>query len=207
MEWIEWIGYIASLIVLVSLVMKSLKKLRVINLFGALIFALYALMITSFPVFLMNIGIVIINLYYLKQMYGSKDYFELIKVNPTDAFALAFIEYYQDDIKTYMPLKDAVLKNSTYRYMIVRNMHPAGLFIAQAIDEETLEITLDYATPHYQDFKTGPYVFEKINHVLKAEGYKRLIAYAEHESHHKYLMRMGFKKDSVSSKNKYLKTL
>ncbi len=207
MEWIEWIGYIASLIVLVSLVMKSLKKLRIINLFGALVFALYALMITSFPVFLMNIGIVIINLYYLKQMYGSKDYFELIEINSTDAFALAFIEYYKEDIKTYMPLKESVLKDSTYRYMIVRNMNPAGLFIAQAIDKEKLEITLDYATPHYQDFKTGPYVFTKINQTFKMQGYKKLIAYAEHDSHHKYLTRMGFEKYPNETDNKYLKTL
>ena len=194
MEWIPWLGYIASGIVLISLVMKSLKKLRIINLIGAFIFAFYALMIAAYPVLIMNIGIVLINLFYLKQIYGTKDYFQLIEVNAEDAFMLAFIDYYKQDLLKHMAFKDTVLKDSTYRTLIVRNMQPAGLFIAQATHNDALEITLDYATPQYQDFKTGPYVFEKLSDLFKSQGYQTLIAYASSDTHEKYLKRMGFKR-------------
>ena len=65
---LEWIGYIASMIVLVSLLMSSIKKLRWINMVGALIFGAYGFMIGSMPTGIMNLGIVIIDIYYLSKL-------------------------------------------------------------------------------------------------------------------------------------------
>jgi len=73
---VEWIGYIASLIVLISLVMSSVKRLRWINLTGSLIFAVYGVLISSYPVAVMNLGIVLVNTYYLYQIYSKKDLFQ-----------------------------------------------------------------------------------------------------------------------------------
>ena len=46
---LELVGYFASLLVLISLLMTSVVKLRVINMIGSLIFAVYALLICSYP--------------------------------------------------------------------------------------------------------------------------------------------------------------
>ena len=61
----DYLGYAASLIVLISLLMSSIKKLRWINLAGALLFGIYGFMIQSLPTGFMNLGIVIIDIYYL----------------------------------------------------------------------------------------------------------------------------------------------
>lgn len=69
---IEYLGIFASFIVLISLLMSSIKLLRWINLFGALLFGIYGLLIGSFPTVFMNVGIVLIDIYYLTRMYHEQ---------------------------------------------------------------------------------------------------------------------------------------
>lgn len=71
----EIIGYAASLLVAVSLMMRSILKLRVINLLGAAVFTLYGLLIDAYPVAVMNLFIVLIDLYYLREFITAKGYF------------------------------------------------------------------------------------------------------------------------------------
>lgn len=204
---VEWIGYLASFIVLVSLLMSSIKKLRFINLAGSLIFAVYGFLITAYPVMIMNAGIVLINLYYLKQIYTAKDYFKLIELKQDDAYAEALIDFNKQNIKEHMPLKDDVLKNSTYRLLISRNLAPAGIFIASALDENVLEVTLDYATPQFQDFQTGAFIYEKNLELFKKDGYKFFVAFTDEDKHKSYLLKMGFEQSTYHNKVAFIKTL
>ena len=48
--------------------MSSILKLRVINLVGAALFTVYGLLIGAYPVAVMNLFIVLIDLYYLRDM-------------------------------------------------------------------------------------------------------------------------------------------
>jgi hypothetical protein len=73
----EIIGYVASVLVAISLTMRSVLKLRVINLFGAAVFTLYGLLIGAYPVAVMNLFIVLIDLYYLREFIASNGYFSL----------------------------------------------------------------------------------------------------------------------------------
>ena len=59
--WIEIIGYAGSALVLVSFLMSSVVKLRIVNTIGSLIFAVYALIIKSYPTAILNICLVCIN--------------------------------------------------------------------------------------------------------------------------------------------------
>ena len=76
----EIIGYFASVLVAASLMMRSVLKLRVINLLGAAVFTLYGLMIGAYPVAAMNLFIVFIDLYYLRETIKSKVYFLRFKM-------------------------------------------------------------------------------------------------------------------------------
>ena len=60
---IELIGYFGSALVLVSMLMTSVVRLRLINLTGSVIFAVYALIIRSYPTALMNIALAGINIF------------------------------------------------------------------------------------------------------------------------------------------------
>lgn len=80
----EVIGYAASVLVAISLMMSSILKLRVINLFGAALFTLYGLLIGAYPVAAMNLFIVLIDLYYLRDMVSMTERFTIFKVQRDD---------------------------------------------------------------------------------------------------------------------------
>ena len=62
---IEMVGYLGSVLVVVSMLMSSVIKWGVVNTVGSGIFAVYALIIHSYPTALMNFCLVTINVYNL----------------------------------------------------------------------------------------------------------------------------------------------
>ena len=68
----EIIGYGASLITLTSMAMSNVVKLRIINCLGCVAFVVYALLIQSYPVVLLNAVIFIINIYHLYKLKKTK---------------------------------------------------------------------------------------------------------------------------------------
>lgn len=204
---IEPLGTLASFIILVSLIMRSVKRLRIINLIGSIVFIAYAIFIQSIPVLIMNVGIVWINIYYLYQMYKSEDYFKVLAIDKHDEYLKAFLSFYKKDIKQAMAFKEDDLNASDYRFFVLRNMVPAGVFIANEYDEDTLEITLDYATPAYQDFKTSKHVFDNTKETFISQGYKHFITFTEDEKHIKYLERMDFEPTIIRNKKAYTKNI
>ena len=79
---LEIVGYVASVLVAISLMMSSILRLRIINLIGSLAFTVYGVLIHAYPVAVVNALIVLINLYYLRQMLGSREFFRLLRVRP-----------------------------------------------------------------------------------------------------------------------------
>ncbi len=204
----DYIGYVASLIVLVSLLMSSIKKLRWINLVGALLFGFYGFfIIKNIPTGLMNLGIVIIDVYYLARIYLSKDYFKFHPIDKGSSYLTSFLKFYEDDINKFINLDDIYISGSDVRLYVLRNTTPAGLFSGNKYDNETLNIELDYAVPQYRDFKMGEFVFEENKLYFKGLGYKRFITFTEEKSHIKYLKKMGFKETEVDSKIAYIKEI
>jgi hypothetical protein len=67
MNWIEWIGYAgAGLVVLSFLVSSKVRVIRLINMFGAVLFVLYGILIgNKLPIIVPNVFIICIQFYYL----------------------------------------------------------------------------------------------------------------------------------------------
>jgi hypothetical protein len=188
----EYIGYIASLIVLVSLLMSSIKKLRWINLIGALLFGFYGFAIGSIPTGLMNLGIVIIDVYYLVKMYKSKEYFRILSIDHNSDYLPEFYEFYKKDVQSFTSVSLDAIKNAEYKVFILRNMTPAGIFAGNVVEGSKLDVILDYVIPMYRDFKVGNYVFKNQRSRFLDMGITELIGQTENEAHRKYLVKMGF---------------
>ena len=71
--WLEIFGYLGSILVVVSLLMTSIIKLRILNLAGSLISGIYALLIGSFPLALMNGCLIMINIINLYKLMKTKN--------------------------------------------------------------------------------------------------------------------------------------
>lgn len=204
---LEWIGYIASLIVLVSLLMSSIKKLRWINLFGALIFGFYGFMIGSMPTGIMNLGIVVIDIFYLSRMYLSKEYLRVLPIEEDTEYLKYFLDFYKKDIGKFVDLSLVDIDKSKIKLYLLRNMNPAGIFICNEYDSNTLEIVFDYVIPLFRDFKIGSFVFGKQKIYFLSKGYNRFVVFTENKDHVRYIKKMGFVEAKLNGKIGYTKNI
>ena len=64
---IEIFGYISMIVVLVSMTMDNIKKLRVVNSIACAMFVVYGFVLGATPIVVMNILVIVINLYRLSK--------------------------------------------------------------------------------------------------------------------------------------------
>ena len=190
----ELLGYVASGLVAVSLLMRSILRLRVLNLIGAVCFTIYGLLIAAYPVAAVNFIIILINLYYLREMFGTQEYFRLLSVSPRSDYLYDFLEFYGEEIGRFVPGFTFEPGDDTAVFFVLRDMVPAGLVIARPETADTLRIDLDYAIPGYRDFKIGRFVYGPHSPLLQKKAVRRVISEAETTEHSRYLQRMGFKR-------------
>lgn len=67
--YLELFGYLGTGLVLMSMAMTSLVKLRIFNMAGSVISLIYALVIATWPVALLNAGMIAINSVQLLRHY------------------------------------------------------------------------------------------------------------------------------------------
>lgn len=206
-NWLEWLGYLSSIIVAVSLLMSSIIKLRWYNLIGSITFAVYGYLIDALPVALINTIIVFINIYYLYKIYTEKEYFKLIEINEESKYLKSFFDYYKNEIKKYFPDFKFTLSGSDLSFFILRNMVPAGVFIASQHDKESLFINLDFVKPEYRDFKIGKFIFEDNEKYFREKGYKKLFCFTSNKEQNSYLKKMGFREFNNEGKSCMLRNI
>lgn len=192
---LEWVGYAASLLVLISLLMSSIIKLRWINMIGSGIFCVYGFLIGSIPVGIMNGGIVIINIIYLIKIFSSNEYFKLITLYPNSEYFLYFMDFYRKDMLKYFPDKNLKIDKNIIGFYILRDVIPAGIFMAKKVDEKTLDIKIDYAIPAYRDFKIAKYLYQEKKDYFINKGFTRLTCLSINKDHDHYLEKIGFTKN------------
>jgi len=200
----EIVGYVASVLVAISLMMKSILRLRVINLIGAAFFSLYGFLIGAFPVAVLNFIIVLIDIYYLYEMYATKEYFKLLEVKTTSDYLQYFLKFYQRDIDQFLPHFRYDPAPPQMIFFVLRNLVPAGLFIAQQQPDGTLMINLDFVIPGFRDFKIGEFVYDNNATIFTQRGFRQLQSHPGNATHEKYLRRMGFQ---PNDKGMYVKAI
>ena len=192
MNYLEALGYLASLVVLVSLLMASIKRLRWINLGGALLFGIYGFMIGSLPTGIMNLGIVLIDAYYLYIIYSQKDYFTYLIVPKESRYLRKLLKTQTEEIESFFPgFKFSELTDHLC-FIALRNLNAAGALILKPKGEE-LEVTIDFALKQYRDFKTTFFIIDRERENLKNEGYKRVVIKTTNKKHVNYLKKINFK--------------
>ena len=71
--YLEIFGYLGTALVLVSMLMTSLVRLRWFNLAGAVVSMLYALACRTWPVFVLNLSLAVINVVQLFRLARKKE--------------------------------------------------------------------------------------------------------------------------------------
>lgn len=204
-DWIEWFGYLASMVVLISLTMSSIIKLRIINFIGCLLFATFAYLIDSVPTIFMNLGIALVNIYFLWQMYYTKEQFKLLSAEKNSEYFQHLIKINQQEIETQISLSE--LKKADTNFYMLRDNNIAGILSGSIQNNGVFTIMLDYVIPKYRDFKLGRYYYNTHPEFIKEQGIHTLKAISETDEHRFYLEKMGFEKHSEGDTQTYIKRL
>jgi len=202
------LGYLAFLFLAVSLLVNNDIKFRWINSLGSLSFVLYGIFIHAFPIVLTNAVLLIINIYFLVKIYRRQEKFDLVEFSKDATLIPKFLSFYQKDIKAYFP--DFVMEDRAeeIKFVVLRDIVIANLFIAAVDDKGNAFVKINYTVPKYRDFKVGQFIFEEGKAFLHAKGIERII-YKEvlNRDHEKFIKTIGFKKELQDSRNWYVKVI
>ena len=188
--WLEIAGYIGSALVLLSFLMTSVVKLRLVNMAGSFISFIYALIIGSYPLELLNSALVLINLYFLWKIRRTKKDYRLVEVPANDPVLAHFLTEYAADIEACFPGIDADPSAADKCELILCEDTPAGIALLKT-EGPAARLLLDYSMPRYRDFSLGAYLADE----LKARGFAELRYSGPDQNHRKYLEKMHFTQD------------
>lgn len=194
-SWTELVGYLASALVVISLMMARLLWLRIVNLVGAATFTLYGALIGSPPVMLTNGAIVLIDIWYLWRMTRTETWFSSLEVDAGSRYLQQFLDFYGDDVRRFQPGAELEPDARHHHLFVLRDMVPAGLFVAAPPDENgDAEVIVDYAIPGYRDYRIGRYLHHDRAEAFRERGVRRFVARPGDEKHAAYLERMGYRR-------------
>jgi hypothetical protein len=193
MIWYEIVGYLGSVLIAASMLMNNIWKLRWLNMSGAILFAIYGVVIGSLPVILLNSFNTTVNIYFLLQISRKKDFFTLLPLlKMRTLFLENFLDFYKKDILKFFPDFDPATITENNGFIILRNVVPVGLFIFEEKLDGIIEIKLDYIIPDYRDFKNASFTLSSQAELLKQRGFKTFTTTSNIGKHRKYLKKIGF---------------
>jgi hypothetical protein len=202
-DYYDYLGYFASILVATALMQTSILRLRMINLVGASLFTVYALLIRAWPVAILNTMIVCINLYNLWKLMRVEEEFRVLSIQSNSEYLQQFLEFHKEDIQKFVPeFKELNPNEAQIIFFVLRDMLPVGLFIAKESEGGRAVIQLDYVIPNYRDFKVGKFVYRQKADFFKERGIRQLISFPGTKAHQSYLERMGFSRDFMTSDRK-----
>ena len=189
---IELFGYLGSALVVVSMLMSSVVKLRVINMIGSIIFAIYALIIKSYPTALMNFFLVGINVYHLARLRNTQKNYSLFPLEEKKGYLSWFLSYYRDDIRKFFPEFSPEKNDWDLGFGVCCDDDMAGITLGNKMPDGTLRVLIEYSKPAYRDCSVGMFQMEK----LSDYGIRRLVYSGTNAEHIQYVQKLGYTKNA-----------
>jgi hypothetical protein len=201
-------GYLASLFLALSLLVTNDLRFRWLNTGGCLAFIVYGILISAFPILLTNGILFFINVVALAKIYRKKEDFDLLEFGPDATLIQKFLRFYAADSQTYFPHFQLEKNENDIRFVVLRDMVLANVFVATRQDNGTAVVRFNYTVPKYRDYKVGRFIFEKERDFLPSKGVKKLV-YTEvaNKGHREFLDRMGFQQEVINGKDCLVKYL
>jgi hypothetical protein len=204
---IEGFGYLASLLLALSLMVNNDLRFRWLNSGGCVAFIIYGILIHAFPIILTNTGLLLINLYTLLKIYKKKEAFDLVEFDGNNVLVQKFSRFYEQDINTYFPNFKWTGHEPAIRFMVLRDMNIANVFMA-TVHDGVAEVKINYTIPKYRDYKVGRFIFDKEKDFLLSKGINKVV-YKEvaNKSHLRFLEVTGFTKEEHEGARRMVKQL
>ena len=140
----------------------------------------------------LNLFIAATNIYFILKLLRQQHAFSLLEVDADSAYLQRFLEFYEADIRRFVPGFGYVAQEGQIRVFVLQDLVPAGLLIG-TVHGRVLEVQLDYATPGYRDLQVGRYLYGPGAALFRDRGIEQLVHAAGAPEHNRYLRRIGYR--------------
>lgn len=204
----ELVGYVGSALIVISLTRTSLLKFRLFGLAGSMTFLVYSLLIGAYPIAIVNVVIIGIHLWFIRNLLsGAQEFFTILHVRGDSRYLQYFLEFHRAEIDRYEPEFAYEPTEPQITVFILRDAIPAGLFIGVAHDDRSIEVQLDFAVPAYRDFKAGAFLYSTRSGIFEDAGYDLAWTVSGTKEHIAYLERLGFEATTRKGHRVYAKDI
>ncbi|MGV8965887.1 MAG: hypothetical protein ACOH2F_06370 [Cellulomonas sp.] len=198
MVWLEVIGWLGSALVVASLAQARVLRFRVLNLVGAVLATGYNAALSIWPFVAMNGVIAVIDVYWLIRLQRERHdeaAYEVIEVEPTDAYLAHVLQVNLDDIRTFQPGFDwDVSVRGRLAFLVLRADETVGVVVVRDAGDGVGQVELDYVTRRFRDFTPGEFVYRRSG-VFAQAGFRLLVAPPDIADPQDYFARVGFRSE------------
>lgn len=207
-EFIPYIGYAASLCLIIALLVNHELKFRWFTAAGNIFFIAYAIFLFAIPVFITNVVLLTINIYYLLKIYRRKESFDLAEFNSNEVLPKKYLAFYENDIKEYFPAFNNEKLAGNLNFVVTRDLAVANIFSARINDKGDALVDLNYTIQKFRDYKVGSYIFEKEKDFLNSKGISKIVyEQVPNDNHLDFLKINGFKEEIANGKSYWVKNI
>jgi len=198
MLWLEVVGWAGSALVVASLTQARVLRFRVLNLVGAVAATAYNLALGIWPFVAMNGIIAVIDVYWLVRLQRERhddETYEVVQVDPTDAYLDHVLRVNLPDIRTFQPGftwdRSAA---GRLAFLVLRRDETVGVVVVRDLGAGVGQVEIDYVTKRFRDFTPGEFVYRRSS-TFTDQGFRRLLAPADVADPQDYYARVGFQPD------------
>jgi hypothetical protein len=196
---LEIIGWTGSALIVISLMLSRILIFRWLNFAGSVVATFYNAWLGIWPFFAMNLVIAIINIVWLVKWYRPRHdaaTYQVVEVDPNDAYLLHMQRTHADDIAQYSPafVPEVPEGEKRHAFIVVNGDQTVGMVEIEDSGEGTGTVLLDWVARRYRDFGPGEFVYRSSG-IFEAKGFTRLVTAAGTNFGDKYLESVGFVRD------------
>ncbi len=192
--WKEFIGYLAPVFIVLSMIQSNVKKIRLFMIAGCVVFVIYGILVEAWPVTVANAIIGIVTLFYFIRSRDVAHRFSLMEASCASSELLEkFFEVYKKELLHDFPSAEhAVWQSGASLLFLMKELEPVGLFCFRKIEQETVEILIDYVAKAYRDFRTEQFLYSTNEGHLAKQGFHKVIMHTENSKVKQEMKKMGF---------------
>ena len=195
-EIVEIIGYVGSAIWVISFMMSNTFKLRLLNLFGAVSYVIYGLLIGANPIAVVNGLVAILNVYHLMYMRGLSDSFDMLEIPVKGSnYVERFLKQHENNIQKIYPNFREIDFSECYALFTLRNFIPVGICIYEVTSDGRVQIKLDYICLNNKDIKGTISLYNEYRDYLRNRGYWEMVIEVTDKKYKDYFRWLGYYED------------
>lgn len=195
MGWVDILGWLGSALLVVSLLQTRILRFRALNLAACLSLVVFNSLVEVWPMVGMNVATSLINVWFLVRLLHDRHdetAFDVLQVQPDDAYFQHFLRVHDDDIRRIHPSFTGS-ETDDLAFQVERGDETVGVVLVRR-DGDVARVQLDYVTPRFRDFSPGEFVWRRAFR-LRDRGFRRVVTPARMVDPYYDRLGLGFRRE------------